>query len=465
MQQILPLADFRFTVTAYSEKAQSNRPDNQLIDLRHLPAAERETAARHLTTAEMHRPFNLSTGPLLRASLFRLGDTEHIFILTMHHIVSDGWSMGIFFRELGAFYDGFVNGRSTSLSPLQIQYGDFAHWQQQELSGNRLAQQLDYWRQQLHGAATLLELPTDWPRTAIQRFQGAGQTHWLPAGLSQALHGLSRQEGVTPFMILLTAFATLLHRYTRQDDILIGSPIANRTQAQTEPLIGFFVNTLVLRTDLSGQPTFRQLLQRVRETTLEAYAHQELPFEKLVEELRPERSLSHTPLFQVMFSLQNTPGEPLKLSGLTFHPIELDSQTTQFDLALYLTEQNGRFLADISYNTDLFAAATITNCSYKTPWPNPMPLSATCPCSLNRKSSSCKPGTTPPFLAPLRPSTTCLKPRPNVRPSRRPSMISTTASPTISLTSGPTNWPITCAAWASGPTPVWASAWNALWIC
>ena len=360
VQKIQPLADFRFMAAAYTGEVQPNRPDNLLIDLRHLPAEERETAAHCLTTLEMHRPFNLSTGPLLRASLFRLGVAEHILILTMHHIVSDGWSMGIFFRELGVFYDDFVNGRSPTLSPLPIQYSDFAHWQQKQLSGDRLEKQLRYWRQQLDGAATLLELPTDQPRPAIQRFQGAAQTHWLPTSLSQMLHSLTRQEGITPFMILLTAFATLLHRYTRQDDILIGSPIANRIEAQTEALIGFFVNTLVLRTDLSDQPTFRQLLQRVRETTLEAYAHQELPFEKLVEELRPERNLSHTPLFQVLFSLQNTPSESLKLSDLTFQPVKLDSQTTQFDLALHLEERNGRFLADISYNTDLFEAATIT---------------------------------------------------------------------------------------------------------
>ena len=347
-----------------------------VIDLRELSKAEREKEARRLTTQEAQRPFDLSKHPLLRVTLLRLDDAEYVLLLILHHIVSDGWSMGVLIREIAALYTAFASCKdaqlhlSTPLSPLPIQYADFAHWQREWLQGEVLETQLSYWRQQLDGIS-MLNLPTDRAKPAVQTYRGATQFLELPKSLSEALDTLSQQEGVTLFMTLLAAFQTLLYRYTQQDDIAVGSPIANRNRSEIEGLIGFFVNSLVLRTNLSGNPTFRELLSRVREVALGAYAHQDLPFEKLVEELHPERHLNQNPLFQVVFALQNAPMEALELPGLTLSPLQfVDTQTTRFDLEFHLwepTRNNGLGLDSsdgisgfVVYSTDLFDAATIT---------------------------------------------------------------------------------------------------------
>ncbi|HEY9633551.1 MAG TPA: amino acid adenylation domain-containing protein [Coleofasciculaceae cyanobacterium] len=347
-----------------------------VIDLRDFPEAERETEARRLTTQEAQRPFDLSKNPLLRVTLLRLDESEYVLLLILHHIVSDGWSMGVLIREIAALYTAYLeaedeNNLSSSfiLPELPIQYADFAHWQREWLQGEVLETQLAYWRKQLDGIS-MVNLPTDRPHPAIQTYRGATQLLQLPKRLSEALEALSQQEGVTLFMTLLAAFQTLLYRYTQQEDIAVGSPIANRNRSEIEGLIGFFVNSLVLRTDLSGNPTFRDVLSRVREVALGAYAHQDLPFEKLVEELHPERNLNQNPLFQVVFALQNAPVVALELPGLTLSPLHfVDTGTTRFDLEFHLWEQrhsNGLGLDSsdgisgfVVYSTDLFDAATI----------------------------------------------------------------------------------------------------------
>ena len=334
-------------------------PTLRRIDLQDLPVNEREAEALRLATEEARQPFDLAQGPLFRAKLLRLAEEEHILLLTIHHIVSDGWSFNVLMRELEALYTAFSIGQPSPLPPLPIQYADFAHWQRQWLQGEVLETQLAYWKQQLAGALPVLELPTDRPRPAVQTFRGARQSLRLPASLIQPLNALSQQEDVTLFMTLLAAFQTLLYRYTGQEDILVGSPIAGRTWTELEGLIGFFVNTLVLRTDLSGNPSFQQLLHRVREVTLGAYAHQDLPFEKLVEELQPQRDISRNPLFQVMFLL-NVPEQPPHLPGLHVTPLDLPNGTAMFDVALSLTEDPQGLTACLEYNTDLFDPPTIT---------------------------------------------------------------------------------------------------------
>ncbi len=345
-----------------------------VIDLRQLPQAERETQARQLITQEAQRPFNLSNDLLLRVTLLRLDEAEHILVLNMHHIVSDGWSVGVLIREIAALYTAFACGDakfrvSTTVPELAIQYADFAHWQRQWLQGEVLETQLAYWRQQLDGIS-ILNLPSDRVRSPVPSYRGTRQFLQLPKSLSEALLALSQQEGVTLFMTLLAAFQILLSRYTQQEDIAVGSPIANRNRSEIEGLIGFFVNSLVLRADLSGNPTFRELLSQVKEVALGAYAHQDLPFEKLVEELHPERNLNQNPLFQVVFALQNTPISALELPGLILSPLQFDTETTRFDLEFHLWEpesQNGLWVDSsegisgfVIYNTDLFDDATIT---------------------------------------------------------------------------------------------------------
>ena len=276
----------------------------------------------------------------------------------MHHIVSDGWSTGVLIRELAIIYQAVLAGRASPLPDLPIQYADFAHWQRQWLRGEILETQLDYWKRQLSGAAQL-ELSTDHPRRPMQTFRGAHQALVLPGAVTEGLKALSRNEGATIFMSLMAAFKVLLHRYTGQDDIIVGTPIANRNRLEIEGLIGFFVNTLVLRTDLSGNPSFRELLRRVREVCLGAYVHQDLPFERLVEEMHLERDLSRNPLFQVMFVLRNASGQTIELPGLTLSALEVDSGTTHFDLILHMTETGEGLSGTLVYNTDLFEPATI----------------------------------------------------------------------------------------------------------
>ncbi|HEX2092108.1 MAG TPA: condensation domain-containing protein, partial [Longimicrobiaceae bacterium] len=276
-----------------------------LADLSGLAPEAREREARRLAEEDAERPFDLHYGPLLRLVLLRLRADEHVMLLCMHHIVSDGWSMGVLFRELYALYAASLRGEAPRLPAPGVQYGDFAVWQRGWLAGDLLRRQLDWWRGRLAGAPPILELPVDRPRPAVASSRGASVLLRVPADELRALRVVGRREGATLYMVLRAAADVLLSRWSGQEDLVVGSPIAGRTRVELEGLIGFFVNTLALRTDLSGDPTFRELVGRVRETTLEAYAHQDLPFERLVEEVAPERSLSHTPLFQVMFAVQN----------------------------------------------------------------------------------------------------------------------------------------------------------------
>ncbi len=321
--------------------------------------AERKAEAERIAGVEAQQPFDLTRGPLLRVKILRLSEDEHVLLFTLHHIAGDAWSMGVLGREFAALYGAYVDGMPSPLNPLPIQYVDFAYWQQHWLQGDILEEQLSYWRQQMAGAPPVLELPTDRPRPAVQRFRGAKQSFVLSADTSQALKSLSRQEGVTLFMMLLAGFQILLHRYTDQPDIVTGSPIAGRNRGETEELIGFFVNTLVLRTDLSGNPTFSELVERVREVCLGAYAHQDLPFEKLVEELQPKRDLSRAPLFQVMFGLINVPKTVAELRDLTLNIQQIDSKTAKFDLNLVLDDEE-QLTGSLEYNTDLFDFSTIS---------------------------------------------------------------------------------------------------------
>jgi amino acid adenylation domain-containing protein len=328
------------------------------IDLSALPEEQKEAKARELAKDEASRPFDLSTGPLLRSTLLQLDSEEHVLLVTMHHIISDGWSMGIFYRELSALYKAFSQGSPSPLPDLPLQYVDFAVWQKEWLEGEVLEKQLMFWREQLNGISPL-ELPTDHPRPLVQTFHGATHTVEFPESLTEALRGLSRKEGATLFMTLLAAFQSLLHRYTGQEDIVVGTPIANRNHAEIEGLIGFFVNTLVMRTDTSGNPVFLEMLKQVRKSALDAYAHQDLPFEKLVEELHPERDLGRNPLFQVMFALQNVPPSSLDLSGLTLSRMGIDGTRTRVDLEVHLWEESERLRGSFVYNTDLFDPDTI----------------------------------------------------------------------------------------------------------
>jgi amino acid adenylation domain-containing protein len=324
-----------------------------IIDLQELFEVERQTEVLRLRKEEAQKPFDLTQDLLLRAKLLRLSSEEHILLLTMHHIIADGWSLGVFLQELAALYE------STPLPRLPIQYADFTLWQQQWLQGDELKAQLSYWKQQLSGSLPILELPTDKPRPKFQTFSGKKLPIALPKSLSGAISNISQQAGVTLFTTLLTAFNILLYRYTGQQDILVGVPVANRDRNETKDLIGFFVNMLVLRTNLEENPSFSSLLMRVREVVLGAYAHQDLPFEKLVETLKPERHTSHTPLFQVMFALQNTPMPEFQFSGLKLQPLEIDNETAKFDLTFDLTESETGICGWIEYNSDLFADDTI----------------------------------------------------------------------------------------------------------
>jgi len=330
-----------------------------LSDLSGLAEREREVEARLRATAEARAGFDLREGPLVRARLLRLSEREHVLLFTMHHIVSDGWSVGILTREVGELYEAYGQGRRSPLGELPIQYADFAVWQREWLQGEVLAEQLSYWRGQLGGGSGVLELPLDRGRPAVQSMRGGRQTVVITESLTSALQELSRREGVTLFMTLLAAFQTLLYRYSGQEEIAVGSPIANRNRVETEELIGFFVNTLVLRSDLSGNPSFRELLERVREVALGAYAHQDVPFEKLVEELQPERSLSHSPLFQVVFGLQNAGVGALKLEGLSISPLEIESGVTKFDLVLSLQESEEGLQGALDYSSELLDAGTV----------------------------------------------------------------------------------------------------------
>ncbi|HSE15897.1 MAG TPA: amino acid adenylation domain-containing protein [Pyrinomonadaceae bacterium] len=329
------------------------------IDLTRFVENERRATVLRLAHEDASRPFDISRGPLVRATLLRLSDTEHVLLFSMHHIVSDGWSMGVLLEEISKLYEAYVKGQESPLPELPIQYADYAAWQRQYLQGEVLEQQLAYWRGQLLGAPTLLNLPTDRQRPPVQTFKGAQEQFAIPQKLSDRLKAVALQEGATLFMMLVAAFNALLYRYTNQPDILIGTPIANRQRAEIQGLIGFFVNTLVIRSKMSDQMRFCELLAQVRRTSLDAFLHQDVPFEILVEQLRPPSVLSYNPLFQVMFLFQNTPRSALNLPGLTLSDLDVDSGGSKFDLSLSMIEMPHGLGGFVEYNVDLFEAATI----------------------------------------------------------------------------------------------------------
>ncbi|HYX24398.1 MAG TPA: amino acid adenylation domain-containing protein, partial [Thermoanaerobaculia bacterium] len=343
-------------VQVVAERVESGLP---VIDLRSLPDEERELEASRLATAEARRPFDLGRGPLLRVALLSLGAEQHRALLTMHHIVSDGWSMGVLVRELGTLYAAFLAGVPSPLPELALQYADFAVWQRRRLSGELLESELAWWRGQLAGVPPALELPADHPRPATLSGRGEVRSFALPAASLAGLNVLSRRHGATLFMTLLAGFAALLQRCTGEDDLVLGTPIAGRTRVETEPLIGLFVNTLMLRARLAGEPPFAALLDQVRETTLAAYAHQEVPFERLVEELAPQRDLSRPPLVQVMLVVQNAPAAPLALPGLALQAAPVDTGAARLELTCSLLETEQGLEGSVEYSRDLFEAPTI----------------------------------------------------------------------------------------------------------
>uniref|UniRef100_UPI0038CD8F78 amino acid adenylation domain-containing protein n=1 Tax=Tumebacillus avium TaxID=1903704 RepID=UPI0038CD8F78 len=330
-----------------------------VTDLTGLPLEARESEAERLIAEETATPFDLAQGPLLRTRLLKLAEDDHIFVFGTHHTVNDGWSRAVFTQELLALYSAFVQGEPSPLVPLPIGYADFAVWQRGWMQGEVLDAQLAYWRSKLGGDVPVLNLPTDHPRAAVPKYRGSHHAFQLSAELSAQVQKLSRREGATDFMTLLAAFQTVLYRYTGQDDLLIGSGVANRNRPDIEGLVGFFVNSLGLRTDLSGNPTFRELLGRVREVALGAFAHQDLPFEKLVEELQPDRDLTQSPLFRVVFVYQNTPQASFELPGLTLTQMETEAGTSKFDITLFMAEKDGVFDAVLEYDADLYERETV----------------------------------------------------------------------------------------------------------
>lgn len=327
-------------------------------DFSGMPEEGREAEVLRRVEEITQRPFDLARGPLVRVGLIRLGDRDHIVHVTMHHIVSDGWSMGVLIREVAALYEAFHAGQPSPLPEPALQYADYAAWQREWLRGDVLDRQLDYWKGQLAGVPAL-ELPTDRPRPAVATHAGARRNLELPRPLLAELQAIGRREGTTLFMTLLAAFEVLIHRYSGQDDFAVGTPIAGRTRSEVEDLIGFFINTLVLRADLKGDPTFRDLLRRVRQASLGAYAHQDLPFEQLVFVLHPRRDTSRPPVFQVMFSLQNAPLPALESPDLVLTPLDPDSGTAKFDLTLFAMETERGLDLGLEYDADLFDPATI----------------------------------------------------------------------------------------------------------
>ena len=342
-------------VLSFAEKG----PGLERVDLENLDAVERERRVAELTRADAERPFDLERGPLLRASLIALGPESHVLLVNMHHIVSDGWSMGLLIREWSALYNAFAAGHPSPLTTLPVQYVDFAHWQRQHLRGAELQRQLDYWHKALDGAPALLELPTDYPRPAAQQYRGCTLDIAIEAEQVTHLRALAEQEGASLFMVLLSAFATLLSRHAGQRDLVIGSPVANRPRREVEDLIGFFVNTIALRLEIDPDATFRQLLTQARGAALGAYAHQDVSFEQLVEELKPERNLSHAPIFQVLFSLQSAPPTVPEWDGLTVEQMATESGVAKYDLTLMLDERDGALHGAFEYSSDLFFGPTI----------------------------------------------------------------------------------------------------------
>jgi non-ribosomal peptide synthetase component F len=367
VQKIAPVVSFRL----------------ELFDLSDWPGERREAEAQLLARQEAELAFDLAEGPIVRGRLLRLNDDEHIFVLVLHHIAADGWSMGVFYRELSLLYQAFAAGEPSPLEELPVQYADFAVWQREWLQGDVLAEQLGYWKQQLSDAP-VLNLPADIPRPEVQTYSGAVKSFLMRREILDALREMCQREGVTVYMTLLAAFKLLLTRYSGQQDVVVGSPIANRNRTETEGLIGFFVNTLPMRTDLSDDPTFRELLARVRETALGAYVHQDAPYESIVRAVQPERRLSHNPLYQVMFVLQNAPVDRLELPGLKLAPLAIEGEMVkrdqalsqeqdfgnpelemartvgqQLDLMVSMREPKAGLIGTMRYNADVFFPTTI----------------------------------------------------------------------------------------------------------
>ncbi|MFZ6028532.1 MAG: amino acid adenylation domain-containing protein [Chloroflexota bacterium] len=328
-------------------------------DLSAFASVEQNHLVAELITEEVAHPFNLASGPLIRSQLIKLGEEEHVLLVNLHHIASDGWSLGILVQEIARLYVAFSKGQPSPLSPLPLQYADYADWQREQLSREMLAQQLAYWKKQLGGHAPVLQLPTDRPRPSVQSYRGGSLPFSFSARLLGSLKTVAQSEQASLFMVLLAAFQLLLFRYSGQMDISIGTPIAGRTRPEWESLIGMFVNTLVIRTNLAGNPTFRELLRRVRGTVLDAYAAQDLPFEQLVGELQPDRDMSRNPLFQVMFALQNTPASRAELPGLMIQPVAFENRSSQFDLRVSLGESADGLDGGFEYATDLFDSTTV----------------------------------------------------------------------------------------------------------
>ncbi len=331
-----------------------------LVDGRDWVESERELKTMETATAAAREPFHLAEGPLLRAVLIRLSEEDHVAVFVMHHIISDGWSMGILLRELAVLYRSFVMGTDPALPDLPIQYKDYAAWQRNWMSGEELQKELEYWKQALTGAPAQLELPLDHPRPPVQTTRGSQYRFALTPALSQAVKDFSRKAGATLFMTLLAPFQLLLNRYADEDDICVGIPIANRNSTKTEDLVGLFVNTVVIRTDLSGNPTAKEVLHRIRDAVLGAHEHQDVPFEKVVDALEPERNMSRTPLFQAMFTLQNASESELEFPGMVVTPLAIDAGVSPFDLTLTMESEGDRFVGVLEYNCDLFNGTTIT---------------------------------------------------------------------------------------------------------
>lgn len=327
-----------------------------VVDIRKLPETEREVEAQRLALEEAEQPFDLTQGPLMRVKLLRLAEEEYWLLRTVHHIVFDGWSYRIFMRELAILYEAFSTGNPSPLPELPIQYADFAQLQQQSLQGEVLKSQLDYWQQQLSDKVSALELPIDRPRPTVPIYRGMSQSLVLSEHLTEALKALSNQEGVSLFVTLLAAFKTLLYRYTGQEDILICSPVAGRNRVEIKKLIGYFNNLVIMRTDLSGNPSFRDLVGRVSRVALGTYEHQDLPFQKLAE----LPTLVRMPLSRAMFVLQNTPSQPLELAGIPMIRLDLNCETTNFDLSLSMYEKGKQLAGLLQYKPDLFDTTTIT---------------------------------------------------------------------------------------------------------
>src|SRR6185503_20166301 len=334
-----------------------------VIDLEKLNLHDRLTLADRILREEARRPFDLTRAPLMRVMLVRLQQDEHLLLLTMHHIVSDGWSMGVLIREINRLYTGYVQGERGVLEELPVQYSDYAQWQRQSLRGKDVERQMEHWRECLGGEAPMLELPTDFPRPPVPSFEGAVHHISFTESLSESIRSSSRREGVTPFMFLLACYNALLYRYSHQTRFNIGIPVANRNALEIEALIGFFVNTQVFAADLSDNPSFHELLIRTRRTALSNYSHDLIPFEKLVDELQPQRDLSRTPLFQAMFVFQNLPVASLSLPGVVSEVSIVHNGTAKFDLTLYIEEVNEHFTGTIEYNRDIFDSSRIERMS------------------------------------------------------------------------------------------------------